>query len=271
MAVTAGGSSTRAGRPRPNPRRINVLAVHKLSPRMRRVTFGGPDLATFAWSGPAAHIKIIFPEPGLGLGLDTVAVPEPDGPRPATTRTYTPRAFDAKALTLDVDFVLHGHGPASEWAAQARIGQQLVMMGPGPGYALDTETPWYVLIGDDAALPAIETILDALPPQMDITVLLEVAETDEARTIAGPANADVRWLARGDDPQAAGTALLEELATFAWPAGEGRVYVGCESNAMRRIRQVVLEGSKLDRSRVISRGYWRVGAVNHPDRDYADD
>jgi len=54
---------TATGRPRSNPRRISVLAVQRLSPRMRRVTFGGSDLASFVWSGPAAHIKIIFPEP----------------------------------------------------------------------------------------------------------------------------------------------------------------------------------------------------------------
>src|SRR5471032_2946429 len=97
------------GRPpkrRSNPRRISVLSVKQLSPRMKRITFGGDDLATFVWSGPAAHIKIIFPEPGLGI--NTVAIPDPDGPRPTTTRTYTPRRFDAAAQTLDVDFALHG-------------------------------------------------------------------------------------------------------------------------------------------------------------------
>ena len=257
-------------RPRPNPRAITVLDVKHLSPRMRRVTFGGEQLATFAWSGPAAHIKIIFPEPGRGL--DTVAMPEPDGPRPSTTRTYTPRSFDADALTLDVDFVLHGHGPASSWAAQARTGQQLVMMGPGPGYAIDEDAEWYVLIGDDAALPAIETILAALPPSMPVTVLLETAGAYEARPLAGPPHADVRWFARATSgPDAAGTALLAALDGFRWPEGAGRVYIGCESNAMRTIRHNVIEATGLDRSRVVARGYWRVGAVNHPDRDYAED
>lgn len=236
---------------------------------MRRVTFSGEDLATFAWSGPAAHIKIIFPEPGLGL--DTVAVPEPDGPRPATTRTYTPRRFDADALTLDVDFVLHGHGPASAWAAQARIGQQLVMMGPGPGYAADDAAPWYVLIGDDAALPAIETIVEALPGTLPITAFIEVPAADEARTLGGRADADVRWVVRGDDAQAAGSALEQALSAFIWPTDAGRVYVGCESNAMRRIRTAVSAATGLERSRIVARGYWRVGAVNHPDRDYAED
>jgi NADPH-dependent ferric siderophore reductase len=257
-------------RPRPNPRAITVLGVQQLSPRMRRVTFGGEHLATFAWSGPAAHIKIIFPEPGLGL--DTVALPEPEGPRPATTRTYTPRRFDPDKLTLEVDFVLHGHGPASTWASQARAGQQLVMMGPGPGYAIDDEAAWYVLAGDDAALPAIETILAALPPAMPVTVLLEVGGTDEARPLAGPPHTEVRWYTRdGTDPDAPGSQLLAALNDFAWPEGDGRVYVGCESNAMRTIRHNVIEATGLDRSRVVARGYWRVGAVNHPDRDYAED
>jgi NADPH-dependent ferric siderophore reductase len=260
---------TTTSRPRSNPRRITVLTVQQLSPRMRRVTFGGSDLATFAWSGPAAHIKIIFPEPGLGL--DTVAVPEPDGPRPTTTRTYTPRRFDAAALTLDVDFVLHGDGPASTWAAQARVGQQLVMMGPGPGYQIDPDAPWYVLLADDAALPAIETILDAVPPGAGLTVLLEVPAADEQRSLPVPAAADVRWLVRGEDPQNAGNALLAALEGFAWPPGEGRVYVGCEAAAMRRVRASIVESSGLDRKRIISRGYWRIGAVNHPDRDYAED
>ena len=67
------------------------------------------------------------------------------------------------------------------------------------------------------------------------------------------------------------SALLAALEGFAWPAGEGRVYVGCESNAMRRLRAEIVAASGLERSRIITRGYWRIGAVNHPDRDYADD
>jgi NADPH-dependent ferric siderophore reductase len=244
-----------------------VLAVQALSPRMRRVTFGGSDLATFVWPGPAAHIKLIFPEPGLGL--DTVEPPEPDGPRPTTTRTYTPRRFDPAALTLDVDFVLHGDGPAATWAAQARVGQQIVLMGPGPGYPIDPDAPWYVLLADDAALPAIETILDALPAATEVTVFLEVRAADEARVLPGPPGTDVRWLTRSDDERNAGMALLTALTGFTWPAGEGRVYVGCEATAMRRLHLAILEASGLDRKRVTGRGYWRIGAVNHPDRDYA--
>jgi NADPH-dependent ferric siderophore reductase len=235
---------------------------------MRRITFGGSDLATFAWSGPAAHIKIIFPEPGLGL--DAVPVPDPEGPRSPNTRTYTPRRFDSAAGTLEVDFALHGPGPAATWAEQAKIGQQLVLMGPAQGYAVDQEAPWYVLLGDDAALPAIETILEAMAPQTQATVLLEVVAPDEARALAGPPHTDVRWLPRAKGA-APGSALLAALDGFAWPAGTGRVYVGCEAVAMRELRAAIIASSGLPRDRVIARGYWRVGAVNHPDHDYDRD
>jgi len=256
---------TISGRPRPNPRRVTVREVVHLSPRMRRVTFEGDDLATFAWSGPAAHIKIVFPEPGS----DQLPEVTPDGPRPATTRTYTPRRFDPLMGRLEVDFVLHGEGPASSWAAQAAPGQPLIVMGPGPGYAVDPAADWYVLAGDDAALPAIETLLEAIPASTRVTALIEVPSADEFRAL--PGNADVRWYARGDDPRVAGAALLAALGDMTWAHGDGRIYVGCEADAMRRIRTAVISASGLDRDRIVARGYWRLGERNHPDHDYARD
>jgi NADPH-dependent ferric siderophore reductase len=244
---------------------VTVREVVRLSPQMRRVTFAGDDLATFAWSGPAAHLKIVFPEPGQTRVPDVT----PDGPRPATMRTYTPRRFDPQTQQLEVDFVLHGHGPASAWAAQAAPGQELVLMGPGRGYAIDPDAAWHVLAVDDAALPALETLLEAIPSAAHVTAFVEVSSLDEMRPL--PGNADVRWLERGADPQRAGAALRAALETFAWPTGAGRVYVGCEADAMRRIRTAILASSGLDRERITARGYWRIGERNHPDHDYATD
>ena len=39
----------------------------------------------------------------------------------------------------------------------------LVLGGPGLNYQIDPDADWFLLIGDDAALPAIETILEELP------------------------------------------------------------------------------------------------------------
>jgi NADPH-dependent ferric siderophore reductase len=143
-------------------------------------------------------------------------------------------------------------------------------MGPARSYEVDAAADWYVILGDDAALPAIETILEALPKTTRTTVLIEVTGKDEERPLAGPGQTDVRWLVRGAGAEP-GSALLTGLRGFDWPTGEGRVYAGCEATALRTLRTAILESSGLDKSRVVARGYWRVGAVNHPDHDYVTD
>lgn len=261
-------SSPDAARRRPNPRRIEVLRLQALSPHMVRITFTGPELAAFGWSGPAAHLKLILPDEGS----HEAAMPLPDGPRSALMRTYTPRRFDAQTAELDIDFVLHEHGPAGRWATRAQLGDRLVMMGPAPGYKLDADAAWFVLAGDDTALPAIETILAELPAHSRALVFAEVVDEHEQRPLHSAAPTEVHWLTRGPDPQRAGQPLEAALRALPqFPPGPGRVYVGCEAAAMRRIRELLVKERGLDRTTLVTRGYWKLGDPNHPDRDFGDD
>jgi NADPH-dependent ferric siderophore reductase len=166
---------------------------------MVRVTFTGPELADFAWNGPAAHIKLIFGPPPLPAV--TGAGTEGETARPSM-RTYTPRRFDREAGELDVDFILHGEGPASTWAAQAAVGQTITIAGPGRNYAVDPSADWFLLVGDDTAIPAISTILEVLPPSASATVFLEVVSEEDQVEIPSHPNTTVTWLHRGDDPRA---------------------------------------------------------------------
>jgi NADPH-dependent ferric siderophore reductase len=229
---------------------------------MIRVTFTSPELEAFGWNGPAAHIKLIFGEAPPGGAAET--------PRP-TMRTYTPRRFDAATRELDVDFVLHGEGPASAWASQVAIGQTLTIAGPGRNYVIDPRVDWFVLAGDDTAIPAISTILERLPPAALATVLLEVVDAAEEQAIHSSGKASITWLHRGEDPTRAGTLLEKSIHALELPSGAGRVYVACESGAMRRIRRHLLTERSLDRDHVVTRGYWKLGATDHPDGDYGQD
>jgi NADPH-dependent ferric siderophore reductase len=184
-------------------------------------------------------------------------------------RTYTPRGFDAKALTLDVDFVLHAHGPAGRWASRAQVGDRLVLMGPAPGYRIDPDADWFVLAGDDTALPAIETILAELPARARALVFVEVVDGGEARELRSPARVDVQWVVRPGEPARALDAALRALPAL--PPGPGRIYVGCESTAMRRIRDFWVKERGVQVRNLVARGYWKQGNPNHPDRDYADE
>ena len=249
-----------ATKPRKPRYPATVKRVEHLTPRMVRVTFTSPELGSFGWNGPAAHIKLIFP----------TGAAEAAGARP-TMRTYTPRRFDAAARELDVDFVVHGEGPASAWASQAAVGQSLTVAGPGRNYVVDPRVEWFVLAGDDSAIPAISTILEYLPPTALATVLLEVVDAKEEHEIHSAGKASITWLHRGEDPANAGALLEKSVRALELPAGAGRVYVACEAAAMRRIRRHLLTERSLDRDHVVTRGYWQLGETDHPDGDYGQD
>jgi NADPH-dependent ferric siderophore reductase len=258
--MTTPGAAPPAGKPRKPRYPATVKAVSQLTPRMIRVTFSSPELAEFGWNGPAAHIKLIFGPVSN----------EPDAPRP-TMRTYTPRRFDRAARELDVDFVLHGEGPASSWAAQATAGQSLTIAGPGRFYAIDPAATSFVLAGDDTAIPAISTILEQLPPSAHAHVFLEVVDAAEEHEVYAGANATIRWLHRGENPAQAGSLLEAALRDFQFPADACRVYVACEAGAMRRIRKHLLTERGMRRDHIVSRGYWKLGETDHPDGDYGQD
>ena len=105
---------------------------------MIRVTLGGGDLEGFTSLGFDDHIKLFFP----------AATPAGGEPQ-SVSRDYTPRRFDAAAKTLEIEFVIHDAGPATRWAEQARVGQQLDIGGPRGSFVIPTTYDWHLLIGDD--------------------------------------------------------------------------------------------------------------------------
>ena len=259
--------SAPAPRKRRPPRRVEVSRIEVLSPFMRRITLTGAELEGFAPAGPASYIKLIFPEPGQTEPVR----PLPDGPRAVSMRTYTPLAVRPESLEVDVDFVLHGDGPASTWAAQASVGQVLFLMGPGPGYSLDVEATHHVLIADDSALPAVETILATLPASAQVQVLVEVIAAAEERALHSAAQLDVTWLPRGTNHRLAGQPLEKALRGGAALAPGAKIYLACEAAAMRRIRKLLIDELGIERGQIVGRGYWKLDTVNHPDHDYGED
>ncbi|MDB5965987.1 MAG: FAD-binding 9, siderophore-interacting [Polaromonas sp.] len=264
--ATAAPSALPPRKRRP-PRRVEVTRVQVLSPAMRRITFRGAELEGFAPEAPASYLKLIFPEPGQ----TEPARPLPDGPRPTAMRTYTPLAVRPAALEVDVDFVLHGEGPASTWASQAAPGQVLFLMGPGPGYLVDPAVTRHVLIADDSALPAVETILASLPAAASAQVLVEVIDAAEERALTSAATLAVQWLPRGSDHRLAGQPLEKALRSMGALPPDAKIYLACEAAAMRGLRALLVGELGVDRQQIVGRGYWKLDTVNHPDHDYGDD
>ncbi len=262
------------GRKRLPPVLVEVVSSEQLTPKLVSVRVTAPDLSRFAQAAPTSHIKLFIPAPGQNAPTMPTAGPDgervwpEDQPRPIV-RTYTPRAYDAETNTLEIQFVLHGAGPASEWAERVAIGNKLAIAGPGGRFASDLETPRWWIAGDESALPAIGTLLDALPSSVSAEVHIEVDAPGDEIALASAASVALTWHHR-KAPQAWG-AELTTVASNATIADGTQVWVACEASAVRQIRRTMFDEHKVSPASLITRGYWRLGEADHPDHDYGED
>ena len=246
-------------------RLVQVRRVEALSLRMRRVVLGGDALDGFVTAAADDHVKLLFPAPGQeqptldrgGRGSGGPAVD--DAARPVM-RDYTPRRFDAAAGELTIDFVLHGDGPASEWAAsRARPGGWLGVGGPRSSVLIPEDYDAYLLVGDETALPSIARRLEELRPGARAVALIEVADGGEERFLPSAGNVSLVWLHRDGAPPGETRLLHGALASLALPDGDVHAWIGCEIQTARDLRAMLLERHGLPRNRISAAGYWRLG------------
>lgn len=250
------GERTVVGVPHPvRPRRAEVVGVTDLTPRIRRVRLAGDDLADLPGGGPTDHVKLFFPVDGVEsvpeLGPRGLVPPPPGAPRPY--REYTVRRRDSAAV--DIDVVRHGTGLAGRWIEDPRGALWLL----GPRTSLEVvPRDWYVLGGDETALPALARWLEALPADAAVTAVVEVADAAEQAYLGHDPR--VRWLHRDGAAPGTTTLLADALASFEPPPGEGFAWMGAEAAALRPVRRrlrdlgIPAEAVDLD-------GYWRRGVA----------
>jgi NADPH-dependent ferric siderophore reductase len=257
---------------------VSVADISQLTPHLRRITFTGDKLAEYPNDGPATHFKLLLPAPGeAAIALPTEG---PDGlvwpgPRPIR-RTYTPRYVDRDARRLVVDFVLHddgdgSDGPASKWAAAARVGDQVVVTGARGSYRIDPGAAWTLLVADETALPAVGTILDDAPAGARVLLVAEVRDGAEELKFDPAADLSVTWCHRGENHAGPGTLAAQAVQDLELPGGRGAAWIGLEASAMRTVRRHLLGQRGLDREQLYTRGYWKIGAADHPDHDTGED
>ncbi|MDR6198336.1 NADPH-dependent ferric siderophore reductase [Microbacterium sp. SORGH_AS428] len=212
-------------------------------------------------------------------------------------RTYTVRRVDPASREVDIDFVLHHDpGPAGAWAQAAAAGDEIVIVGPdqrSPDSHLGID--WHpgsarrlLLAGDETAAPAIAGILESLTGDTDVDAFIEIPSRHDALPIA--THARVTWLAR--DERAHGEALSAAVTSWTETAGEvlaraaaprpqeledvdidreilwdspgdseGEFYawIAGESQTVKTLRRLLVQGKGVDRKRVAFMGYWRRG------------
>ena len=264
--MNATAPPVRSRREPPAFRRVAVTGVTTVTPRLVRVTVAGPELKGLVVEQPAASVRLLLPPAdSRELVMPTWNGNEfllPDGSRPAI-RTLTPLRLDTEGHRLDLEIVVHEGGAASAWALAAEEGDEVAISGPGRGYPVDPEASGFLLGGDESAIPALGQLLEALPADKPVQVLVEVANPAARLDLPSHPKAVVDWL---DLPDGAvpGDALVSAVTTAEF--GEGtRVWAAGEAAAVQRIRRHVFEDRGLPRSATWIRGYWKHGRTGDPE------
>lgn len=246
----------------PGLREITVTAARNITPHMRRITFTGNDMARY--QGDETHVRLLFPPEGLERpewptpGRNGRPVWPPLERRPAA-RVYTIRGFDVARGEIDIDFVLHGdHGVAGKWAASAEPGDMIGILGPG-GAAPDPAR-WYLLAGDETAIPDIARRLESLPDDAEGVVLIEVADAGERQELAVPSGFSLTWLCRDGLEPGRNTLLLDAVRAVTLPRehrDECLFWLGAEATTARAVRSFWQDEIGLPRQVVHAFSYWR--------------
>lgn len=255
--------STPTSTPAPKRRSVIDLVVREtrwITPHMVRVVAGGEGFGRFVDNGYSdAYVKILFPRPGVVYPepLDMQAVraemPREDWP---VTRTYTVREIDARARELTIDFVYHGdEGLAGPWAANAKPGDRLMLLGPGGAYAPGPDADWHLFVGDESALPAIGASLARVPEGVPVRALIEVASPEEEQDLTTPGDARITWLHRSNGSKP----LPDALRELEFPAGRVQAFVHGEADTVKVMRRHLLEERGVAREDLSVSGYWRRG------------
>ena len=244
-------------------RLLTAVSVTDITPRMRRVRFTG-DLAGFASPGHADHIKaFFFPD-----GVEPRVVPIGErgaefgpGERPEM-RDYTPRYWDVAQGWIDLDFVLHGDGPASTWAARATIGSKLVIGGPRGSLVVPAAFDWYLLAGDETALPALGRRIEELPVGSKVLAVIEVADAAEEQQFETAADLSLTYVHRNGAPAGSTTLVLDAISSLTFPAGTAYAYIAGEVSMSQSVRAHLEEQHGFNSQYIKAAGYWRLGVAD---------
>lgn len=251
---------------RPAPTTLQVVRTERLSPHMQRVVAGGPSFATFLARNndfTDRYVKLWFLDPALEypdpLDIEQIRATMPKAAWPVV-RTYTVRYVDAAAAELAIDFVVHGdEGIAGPWAAHAKPGDPIHLAGPGGAYSPDPHADWHLLVGDEAALPAIAAALERIPAGRPVHAFIEVDGPAEEQSLESPADLHLTWLHRDGAPAGTTTLLPGAVRSLDWPQGRPQVFAHGESSLLKTVRPYLIDERGVARESLSLSGYWRSG------------
>lgn len=210
--------------------RLTVTGRREISPRYLRLSFYAGGMLDNHSVHPTMWIRLWFA----------------DGHQ----RGYTLVDPDPEAGTFDIEFALHC-GRASDWARTAQPGDTIEATVLGSKFAIPEPSPaGYVIVGDTASLPAINSLLDAIGDAPAQVFLEACCDDDKCLPLARKEN--VTWVDRING----GGELLETVRSAAFDASDYFGWVACDTRTTRSVAKVFREEFGIPRKWIKAQAYW---------------
>jgi NADPH-dependent ferric siderophore reductase len=180
---------------------LTVLNVEKISPSFIRVQFSCDKQVDVdpLWICP--YLKLLFPDPLTGTitfpKLDDNSKIAMDDKLRQRIRSYSVREFDRATNQFFVDFAIHDTGLASVWSQNAKVGDQIGLIGAAS--KLHFADDCLVLMGDISAMPAICYTLEHLPKKNKVFAFIEVNHKNDIVSLPINKNIEICWLVQNSD------------------------------------------------------------------------
>lgn len=214
---------------------LTVTGRSALTPNYLRLHFAGRELLADRPPHPTMWVRGWFP----------------DGAK-SHQRGYTLVNPDPAAGTVDIDFAMHD-GLATRWAQTAKVGDVLEVTVLGSSFSLPDPAPaGYVVAGDTASLPAINSLLSAIG-DAPATVFLEASHDDDRDLpVTAAPGAEITWIDRTPD----GGALADAVAAAAFDAPNHFGWVACDNRTTRAVAKILREDYRIPRKSTKAQAYW---------------
>jgi NADPH-dependent ferric siderophore reductase len=214
-----------------------------ITPNVVRLALVGEALAGFTSFAPDDHIKVFA------------------GEQSEERRDYTPRRFDPDTNELILDFAMHDAGPVTQWARNAKVGDPARIGGPRGSVIIPDDFDWWLLIGDETALPAIGRRIEETSAR-NVTSIIAVAGPEEEQTFATKAAHASWWVHRPASLASDPAPVLAALKAFVPPPGDGFIWIAAEANVARTLRQHALVEMNHPAQWIKASGYWLKGSAD---------
>ena len=224
-------------------RNIKITNISQLSPNMKRITFHSKDFIDFPENEDGGYVKLLFKQ---------------ESSENSFSRPYTIRSFRKNKLELDIDFSNHfgNQGYATKWASHAKIGDEILISGPGLKKPINENSDWFFFVGDMTALPAIACYLERIPKSAVGFVVLEIISKDDKINIVKPKNIKIIWVVKSNRHP---SVLVNTVKKINWLSGKPYVWVACEFNKMKGLRNFFQKNKKISKNEMYISSYWKLG------------